>query len=36
INGIAIADMEGNITYVNRSFLDMWGYDIEGSAGKKG
>ena len=27
INGIAIADMEGNITYVNRSFLDMWGYD---------
>jgi PAS domain S-box-containing protein len=29
INGIAMADMEGNITYVNRSFLDMWGYDGE-------
>ena len=27
INGIAMADMGGNITYVNRSFLDMWGYD---------
>ena len=27
INGIAMADMEGNITYINRSFLDMWSYD---------
>jgi PAS domain S-box-containing protein len=26
-NGIVMADMEGNITYVNRSFLDMWGYN---------
>ncbi len=35
INGVAIADMEGNITYVNRSFLDMWGYDgVEGILGR--
>lgn len=27
VNGIAMADMEGTITEVNRSFLDMWGYD---------
>ncbi len=27
INGIAIADVEGNLTYVNDSFLQMWGYD---------
>jgi PAS domain S-box-containing protein len=27
INGIVIANMEGFVTYVNRSFLDMWGYD---------
>jgi PAS domain S-box-containing protein len=26
INGIAMADTEGSITSVNRSFLDMWGY----------
>jgi len=26
INGIAIADIEGNLTYVNDSFLKMWGY----------
>jgi PAS domain S-box-containing protein len=30
MNGIALADMEGNITYVNRSFLEMWGYDDVG------
>ena len=29
INGIAIADVEGNLTYVNKSFLDMWGYGDE-------
>ncbi|MEF8879233.1 MAG: PAS domain S-box protein [Candidatus Thermoplasmatota archaeon] len=27
INAIAIADMKGNVTYVNQSFLDMWGYE---------
>lgn len=26
INGIMIADMDGRIGYVNRSFLSMWGY----------
>jgi len=26
INAIAIADLEGNLTYVNDSFLKMWGY----------
>ena|GEM_PF-737511 len=26
INGIAIADREGKLTYVNNSFLKMWGY----------
>ncbi|RRR74269.1 MAG: PAS domain-containing sensor histidine kinase [Candidatus Viridilinea halotolerans] len=26
LNGIAMADLDGLITYVNRSFLDMWGY----------
>ena len=25
--GIGLADMRGRITYVNRSFLRMWGYD---------
>ena len=29
INGIAMADIEGNLTYVNDSFLKMWGYDDE-------
>ncbi len=29
INAIAIADLEGNLTYVNPSFLVMWGYDDE-------
>jgi PAS domain S-box-containing protein len=26
INAIAIADLEGNLTYVNASFLSLWGY----------
>ena len=29
INGIALADMEGRLTYVNQSFLSMWGYQNE-------
>jgi PAS domain S-box-containing protein len=29
ISGIAIADLDGNITYANRSFLRMWGYNDE-------
>ena len=29
INGIAIGDAEGNLTYVNKSFLDMWGFEDE-------
>lgn len=29
INAIALADLEGNLTYVNPSFLKMWGYDNE-------
>jgi PAS domain S-box-containing protein len=27
INGIAFADLQGNLTYVNDSFLKMWGYE---------
>jgi PAS domain S-box-containing protein len=27
INAIAIAEFAGNLTYVNNSFLKMWGYD---------
>jgi len=27
VNGIAIADQSGLLTYVNRSFLRIWGYD---------
>ena len=27
INGIALADLEGNLTYVNPYFLELWGYD---------
>ncbi len=26
INGIALSDIEGNLVYVNESFLKMWGY----------
>jgi len=29
INAVAIADLEGNLTHVNKSFLRMWGYDDE-------
>ena len=29
INAIAIANLEGKITYVNDSFIKMWGYDDE-------
>lgn len=29
INAIAMADLEGNLTYVNGSFLKMWGYNDE-------
>lgn len=29
INAIAVADLDGNLTYVNQSFLKMWGYDSE-------
>ena len=29
INAIAIANLDGNLTYVNRSFLNMWGYHDE-------
>jgi PAS domain S-box-containing protein len=29
INAIAISDLQGNLTYVNPAFLDMWGYDDE-------
>ncbi|MFH1682496.1 MAG: PAS domain S-box protein [Candidatus Woesearchaeota archaeon] len=27
INAIALADLDGNLIYVNKSFLKMWGYD---------
>ena len=29
INAIAIAECEGDLTYVNRSFLTLWGYDTD-------
>ncbi len=29
INAIALADLEGNLTYVNHSFLELWGYGDE-------
>jgi PAS domain S-box-containing protein len=29
INAIALVDLEGNLTYVNKSFLKMWGYPKE-------
>lgn len=34
INAIAIGDLQGNITYVNRSFLKMWGYEEHEIIGK--
>ncbi|MGB2601484.1 MAG: PAS domain-containing protein [Candidatus Omnitrophota bacterium] len=27
INGVAFADLDGNLTYANVAFLGMWGYD---------
>jgi two-component system, cell cycle sensor histidine kinase and response regulator CckA len=27
MNGIAMADFAGNLTYVNRAFLDLWGFE---------
>ncbi len=29
INGLAIAELDGKLSYVNPSFLEMWGYDEE-------
>ena len=29
INAVALADLEGNLTYVNASFLKLWGYENE-------
>jgi len=29
ISAVVIAEMDGSITYVNRSFLDIWGYSQE-------
>ncbi|MFP4556136.1 MAG: PAS domain S-box protein [Bacteroidales bacterium] len=29
INAIAISDLDGNLTYVNKSFLKLWGYNNE-------
>lgn len=29
INGIGMTDIEGNIVYVNKAFLEMWGYQKE-------
>ena len=34
INAIILADLEGNLTYANRSFLNMWGYDDKEVLGK--
>jgi PAS domain S-box-containing protein len=27
INALAMADLDGNLTYVNQAFLDLWGYE---------
>ncbi|HEY6838767.1 MAG TPA: PAS domain S-box protein, partial [Geobacteraceae bacterium] len=27
LNGVAISDLDGNVTFANASFLAMWGYD---------
>lgn len=29
VNAIAIVDLEGRITYINRAFVEMWGYEEE-------
>jgi len=31
-NAIALSDLEGNLTYVNNSFLNLWGYDDDTEA----
>ncbi|NQU14624.1 MAG: PAS domain S-box protein, partial [Desulfobacteraceae bacterium] len=30
VNGVALADLEGNLTYANKAFVEMWGYAEEG------
>lgn len=35
INGVVIADKEGRITWVNKSFAEMTGYSLEEAIGKK-
>jgi len=35
INAIAIADFDGNLTYVNPAFLSMWGYKSDRDALKR-
>ncbi len=35
INAIAMADLDGYLTYVNDSFLKLWGYDKEGEVLKR-
>ena len=32
VNGVALADLEGNLTYANDAFVKMWGYANEGEA----
>ena len=34
INAIALTDLEGNLTYVNQSFLELWGHDDKEVQGK--
>ncbi len=29
INGIAMANLDGDLSYVNQAFLELWGYDSE-------
>lgn len=29
INGVALADSDGNLIYINKSFLKLWGYEKE-------
>jgi PAS domain S-box-containing protein len=34
INAIAVADLDGMLTYVNSSFLEMWGHDVKEAMSK--
>jgi len=34
INAIAVADLEGRLTYINRAFLDMWECDVREALSK--